>query len=93
MPTIAQIRPVFKLFKDVFLYCDGDRFENYTFLELERANMRFKMTLIPYDVDLSWIDSTLYDIKNCLSLDLPPSHSENCEYGNFISQIDLIQQK
>jgi len=24
MPTIAQIRPVFKLFKDVFLYCDGD---------------------------------------------------------------------
>lgn len=79
--------------KGFFLYCDGDRFENYTFLELERANMRFKMTLIPYDVDLSWIDSTLYDIKNCLSLDLPPSHSENCEYGNFISQIDLIQQK
>ena len=23
MPTIAQIRPVFKLFKDVFIYFDG----------------------------------------------------------------------
>tara|TARA_Y100000589_G_scaffold317666_1_gene344051 strand:- start:2351 stop:3127 length:777 start_codon:yes stop_codon:yes gene_type:complete len=73
-----------------FLYCDGDRFADYSFLNSKDASMKFKMTLIPYDVDFSWVEEALYNIKSCLNLNSPPSHSKNCEYGNFISQIDLI---
>ena len=33
-----------------FLYCDGDRFTDYTFLSEEIANMKFKITWLPYEV-------------------------------------------
>ncbi|PPR79891.1 MAG: hypothetical protein CFH01_00100 [Alphaproteobacteria bacterium MarineAlpha2_Bin1] len=70
-----------------FLYCDGDRFGNYTFLNSDSATMNFKMTLLSYSVDLSWVEDTLYKIKDCLELKSPPNHNNNCEYGKFITQI------
>lgn len=38
-----------------FLYCDGDRFSNYEFLKSEDAIMKFKMSLLTYEVDTSCI--------------------------------------
>ena len=46
-----------------FLYCDGDRFTEYTFLGDEIATMQFKMTLLPYSVDTSWIEPCLKKLK------------------------------
>ena len=67
-----------------FLYCDGDRFSDYDFLHSEEASMQFKMSLIPYEVDTSWIEPTLLEIKECLRTPIPPKHAANCEYGIFL---------
>ena len=46
-----------------FLYCDGDRFSDYQFLRLDEAMMKFKMSLIPYEVKTDWIEPTLMQNK------------------------------
>ena len=73
-----------------FLYCDGDRFSDYDFLHSEDASMQFKMSLIPYEVDTSWIEPTLLEIKKCLRTPMPPKHTANCEYGTFLNAIEKI---
>lgn len=70
-----------------FLYCDGDRFNEYEFLNNSEAHMKFKITLIPYTVDLTWIESTLYAIKDCLNQETCPEHATECEYGEFLKQV------
>ena len=70
-----------------FLYCDGDRFSDYNFLKDHDASMRFAMSLIEYEVDTTWIEPTLENIKSCLTNPTGPSHNPNCEYGVFISEV------
>ena len=72
-----------------FLYCDGDRFSDYDFLQTENASMQFKMSLIPYKVDTGWIETTLMDIKVCLLSSKAPDHADNCEYGTFLKALKL----
>lgn len=69
-----------------FLYCDGDRFSEYQFLGRDNAVMRFKMQLIPYEVETAWVEPTLMSIKKCLHLKERPKHSAECEYGQFLTQ-------
>jgi len=73
-----------------FLYCDGDRFSDYDFLHSEDASMQFKMSLISYEVDTSWIESTLLEIKECLRTPIQPKHTANCEYGSFLDAIKNV---
>ena len=56
------------------------------FLKKEKALMEFKMTLIEYNTNYDWIEETLKQIYQTLRLNFRPSHSENCEYGNFLKQ-------
>ena len=67
-----------------FLYCDGDRFTEETFLKTSSAVMQFKITLLPYKCDLSWIEPALYRIKEVMLKNNCPQHSETCEHGAFI---------
>ena len=73
-----------------FLYCDGDRFTDQIFLREDDAQMRFKMSLLPYDVSTDWIEPTLIKIKKLLGEEVSPEHSPECEYGEFIRQINEI---
>ena len=73
-----------------FLYCDGDRFSDYDFLHSEDASMQFKMSLIPYEVDTSWIEPTLLEIKKCLRTPISPKHAANCEYGIFLDAVKNV---
>ena len=68
-----------------FLYCDGDRFTDETFLHTQDATMHFKITIIEYQSNLSWIEPTLCKIKRLLDAEICPKHAENCEYGQFLS--------
>ena len=70
-----------------FLYCDGDRFSDYEFLGEEIASMKFRMSLIPYDVDQSWIEDTLLGIRSCLDSAVRPQHSPKCEFGRLFDQL------
>lgn len=69
----------------LFLYCDGDRFTEAKFLHKDYATMQFKMTLIEYESDLSWIEPTLLRVKAWLERKNCPEHSEKCEYGAFLA--------
>ena len=67
-----------------FLYCDADRFEEYSFLNSSDATMKFKINLIKYPVNISWIDPTLEEIRETIELSIRPNHSDFCEYGKFL---------
>jgi hypothetical protein len=68
-----------------FLYVNGDRKSPNDFLQLGKGLMEFKVSLIPYKTDLKWIEGTLADIKETLHLPSRPTHSDDCEYGKFLS--------
>lgn len=75
-----------------FLYCDGDRFSEYEFLNETHAFMKFKMTLISYETDTNWIQPTLLQIRQCLDSTVIPNHSERCEFGTFINSLANLNQ-
>ena len=75
-----------------FFYCDGDRFSQYDFLGQTDAHMRFEMSLIPYEVDQTWIEPTLSEIRNCLEKDDSPAHADRCEYGTFLQQVNVSRK-
>ena len=45
------------------------------------------MSLIPYQVDTSWIETTLMDVRTCLQSTTTPNHAANCEYGTFLDAL------
>ena len=75
-----------------FLYCDADRFAKETFLQESGAIMYFKMSLLEYSVDCSWIEPNLFAIRILLD-NAPgcPHHHNNCEYGNFLGACEVSQ--
>ena len=75
-----------------FLYCDGDRFTDAKFLHHDGATMHFKMTLLAYKSDLSWIEPTLLQIKEVLHAEECPNHAEQCEHGEFITACSKVNQ-
>ena len=74
-----------------FLYCDGDRFNDKGFLGENIAKMEFKITLIPYKVNMEWIDQTLNEIHETLRKKIRPKHSEFCEFGNFLKNSNYFK--
>ena len=73
-----------------FLYCDGDRFGEYDFLGTEDAVMHFKMSLIPYETSTNWIEPTLMEIRQCLTQEQIPEHSDVCEFGVFLKTLSAL---
>ena len=51
--------------------------------------MIFKMSLLPYDVNLDWIEPTLMSIRECLHKTKCPPHDTNCEYGQFLNAVGV----
>ena len=73
-----------------FVYCNGIKIGNFN------EELKFKMYLIDYTGDDSWIDGTLSEIHNLLNQDKIPSHSDNCEYCQYqqkFSQLDNSEFK
>ena len=73
-----------------FLYCDGDRFSEYNFLDKSDAVMKFKVSLIPYEISVDWIEPTLLEISACLNSDTCPDHHQDCEFGTFIRSLETL---
>ncbi len=68
-----------------FLYCDGDRFTASPFLRDKLAVMEFKISILRYESDQSWIEPTLIKIRQLLERKRCPEHAVNCEQGSFLS--------
>jgi|SRR5579862_2075980 len=61
-----------------FVYCNGDS-QKEDFGE----KLEFKILLLPYEGDDSWVEGTLFKIKECLKESSIPSTSENCDFCKY----------
>ena len=68
-----------------FVYCNGDRSQD-SFSE----KVLFKVTLIPYCGDDSWVEPTILEAKKCLEAENPPGYSESCAQCGFQSDLMSI---
>jgi CRISPR/Cas system-associated exonuclease Cas4 (RecB family) len=62
-----------------FVYCNGLR--NKSFFE---GRLEFKISLIPYKGDESWIEKGLKDLKKLLESKTPPPLNEDCDFCSYI---------
>jgi len=61
-----------------FVYCNGD-----TGKDAFTGILQFKITLLPYEGDDSWIEGVLHKIKDCLTSEIIPTPSLSCEYCQY----------
>ncbi len=61
-----------------FVYVNGR-----TDLAAFDGKLEFKIKLIPYTGDDSWVDQTIKDAHQCLEQDAIPSNSPRCDYCGF----------
>ena len=68
-----------------FVYCNGDKqkpsFDN---------KVHFDVSVLEYKGDGSWIEDTIFQIKQLLDQDSVPEYSENCDYCTYIQDIDSV---
>lgn len=58
-----------------FVYCNGD-----SSLWEFKNTLQFKVSLLLYEGDDSWVEGTLFDIKACLTSKAFPESSKDCDY-------------
>jgi CRISPR/Cas system-associated exonuclease Cas4 (RecB family) len=68
--------------KGYFVYCNCDTEKN-AFTGI----LQFKISLIPYDGNDSWIEKILHQIKDCLTSKTIPEPSPSCEYCQYLNAI------
>ena len=69
-----------------FVYCNGD-----TGQDKFDARLDFKIKIIPYEGDTSWIENKLLEIKECLTKDEIPEMNPNCDYCNYRKEAVLAK--
>ncbi len=47
------------------------------------SKLEFETSIIPYNGDISWIESTILNIKKCLNSNQIPKSSENCQHCQY----------
>lgn len=70
-----------------FVYCNGDKSAPAFDGKLE-----FKIKLIPYKGNDSWVDKTLMDIKYLLDSDEIPDYTDDCDYCNYQKKVRSIKE-
>ena len=54
----------------------------------------FYQTLVPYQIDTSWIESKLDEMINCLNSNIIPEETESCENCAFNRELlNIINEK
>ena len=61
--------------------------------DLDHSSLNFKFYLFKRNLDLSWIEKTLSDIKILLENDDYPVVSSNCKFCNYIRNINDLKKK
>ena len=71
-----------------FVYCNGIADAKAFDKKLE-----FRVNLIPYSGDDSWVEKTIFDIYKCLNSDEIPEPGPDCDYCSYIDAIKRAQQR
>lgn len=69
-----------------FVYCNGDAGK----VALE-GRLEFKITIIPYKGDGSWIESTVMAMGECLRSDDIPQNDPNCHYCGYARERNSVE--
>lgn len=68
-----------------FVYCNGrtdtDRFD---------GRLEFDITLIPYEGNDDWVESTVIDLHRCLNSDTIPESGEDCDFCSYREAIKSV---
>ncbi len=68
-----------------FVYCNGvtdtDKFDN---------KLEFKISLIPYKGDDSWVEKAITDAHACLNSDSIPECSTDCDFCSYFNEVTNI---
>lgn len=65
-----------------FVYCNG-----IADAEAFDQKLEFRVNLIPYEGDDSWIEKTILDIHQCLNQDEIPPAGHDCDYCSYLKAI------
>ena len=71
-----------------FVYANGD-----VSAQAFGARMDFKISLIPYAGDTTWVEPTLRKIKETLEADPPPEAPESCPWCKYTKKISELARK
>ncbi len=66
-----------------FVYCNG-----IADAEAFDAKLEFRITLIPYKGDDSWVEKAILNIHKCLNSDEIPEPDSECDYCNYVKAIN-----
>lgn len=66
-----------------FVYCNG-----IADAEAFDQKLEFRVNLISYEGDDSWIEKTILDIHECLKADVIPEANPECDYCNYIKSVN-----
>ncbi len=66
-----------------FVYCNGIADAKAFDQKLE-----FRVNLIPYEGDDSWVEKTIFNIHKCLNSEVIPESSPDCDYCNYIKSVE-----
>ncbi|HEY5039342.1 MAG TPA: PD-(D/E)XK nuclease family protein [bacterium] len=69
-----------------FVYCNGDADK-----EAFDAKLEFDIKVIPYKGDDSWVENTIYKIKECLDGEMPDPDPV-CDYCNYRKAVDEVEK-
>lgn len=68
-----------------FVYCNGR-----TDVEKFDGKLEFDITLIPYEGNDSWVEKTIFQIKEILESEQIPSANPDCDYCNYRNAINNL---
>lgn len=68
-----------------FVYCNGDKKRQ----EFD-SKVHFKVSVLEYRGNESWIDKTILQIKELLDQDNVPDYSDGCDYCTYILDIGTV---
>lgn len=71
-----------------FVYCNGK-----TDKEAFDGKLEFDIDLIPYTGNISWIEKTLHEMKSCLTSNVAPKFSKDCDYCLYRKASRDVQNK
>jgi CRISPR/Cas system-associated exonuclease Cas4 (RecB family) len=66
-----------------FVYCNG-----IADAEAFDQKLEFRVNLIPYEGDDSWIEKTIFDIHKCLNSGEIPESSPDCDYCSYVKSVN-----
>ncbi len=65
-----------------FVYCNG-----ISDAETFDQQLKFRVTLIPYEGNDDWVEETIFNIHQCLSSNTIPKADPNCDYCNYVDSV------